>query len=55
MANIAIMLMGHSYENEVVNLRGVHLREGQISEVPWGLYVARDEMLRWKLTDALIG
>lgn len=45
------MKEGRSYENEVVNHRGLRLRDEQISEVPWRLYVAKDEMLGWKLTD----
>ena len=40
---------GVTYEDEILNWRGVRLREEQIVEVPWRLYVAGDEVLGWKL------
>jgi tetratricopeptide (TPR) repeat protein len=34
---------------EIMNLRGVRLRQEQVTELPWRLYVAGDEVLDWKL------
>lgn len=40
---------GGSYEEEILDWRGLRLREEQVTEVPWRLYVAGDEVLGWKL------
>ncbi|MDX2071719.1 MAG: tetratricopeptide repeat protein [Haliscomenobacter sp.] len=40
---------GVTYEDEILNWREVRLREEQIVEMPWRLYVAGDEVLGWKL------
>ena len=34
---------------EIMNLRGVRLRQEQVTELRWRLYVAGDEVLEWKL------
>lgn len=34
---------------EIMNLRGVRLRQEQVTELPWRLYVAGDEVLSWTL------
>jgi tetratricopeptide (TPR) repeat protein len=36
---------------EIVKLRGVRLRQEQVKELPWRLYVAGDEVLGWKLEE----
>ncbi len=40
---------GGTYEDEILNWRGLRLREEQVTELPWRLYVAGDEVLVWKL------
>jgi hypothetical protein len=42
---------GVTYENEILNLRGVRLREEQITEVPWRLYAREESILDWKLEE----
>ena len=40
---------GGTRDGEIINLRGVRLRQEQVTELPWRLYVAGDEVLGWKL------
>ncbi|MDX2070904.1 MAG: tetratricopeptide repeat protein [Haliscomenobacter sp.] len=42
---------GGTYEDEILNWRGLRLRQEPVKEVPWRLYVAEDEVLEWKLSN----
>lgn len=42
---------GGTRGGEIINLRGVRLRQEQLVELPWSLYVAEDEVLEWKLSN----
>lgn len=43
------MVDGGTRGGEIINLRGVRLRQEQVTELSWRLYVAGDEVLGWKL------
>lgn len=42
---------GGSYEDEILNWRGLRLREEPMKEAPWRLYVVEDEVREWKLSE----